>query len=272
MSSSSVDLPKSPPKALTFDVFGTVVNWRMTVTDTLIHSAQAKVSSSSRSADIPPEVRRRLAELTEKSWGEFAQQWRNSYKAFVKSYKPMEDPWVDIDSHHYRSLVELLHKWNLDGLYSKDEVEDLSKVWHFLEPWPDSASGLQKLGTKMITSTLSNGNQSLLKDLSEHGNLRFQLIQSSEDFKAYKPHPSTYLGAAKKMALDPGDVAMVAAHLVDLKAARNCGLRTVYVERPQEEDWDPKGKDYLDAKKWVDMWVKENEGGFMEVARRFGIE
>ena len=272
MASSSTDLTKASPKALAFDVFGTVVNWRKTVTTTLIYGAAAKVSSSSRSADLSPEVRRRLSELTDESWGQFAQQWRDAYKAFVKGYKPNEDPWRDIDTHHRLSLIELLKTWGLEGLYNEDEVEDLSEVWHLLEPWPDSPSGLHKLGTRFITSTLSNGNQSLLKDLNENGNLGFKILQSSEDFKAYKPHPSTYLGAAKKMGLKPDEVAMVAAHLVDLQAARNCGFKTIYVERRQEEDWNRNDKEYLDAKTWVDMWVTEDEDGFVEVARRFGID
>ena len=272
MASSSTDLTKTPPKALTFDIFGTVVNWRKTVMSILIYSAAAKVSSSSRSAEISPEVRRRLSKLTDESWRQFAQQWRDAYKVFVKGYKPNEDPWMDIDTHHRLSLIDLLKKWGLEGLYNDDEVEDLSLVWHFLEPWPDSSSGLQKLGTKFITSTLSNGNQSLLKDLDEHGNLGFKMLQSSEDFKAYKPHPSTYLGAAKKMRLKPDEVAMVAAHLVDLQAARSCGFKTIYVERRQEEDWNRSEKEYQDAKTWVDMWVSEDEDGFEEVARRFKID
>ena len=272
MASSSTDLTKTPPKALTFDIFGTVVDWRKTVTSMLIYSAAAKVSSSSRSAEISPEVRRRLSKLTDESWRQFAQQWRDAYKVFVKGYKPNEDPWRDIDTHHRLSLIDLLKKWGLEGLYNDDEVEDLSLVWHFLEPWPDSSSGLQKLGTKFITSTLSNGNQSLLKDLDEHGNLGFKMLQSSEDFKAYKPHPSTYLGAAKKMRLKPDEVAMVAAHLVDLQAARSCGFKTIYVERRQEEDWNRNEKEYQDAKTWVDMWVTEDEDGFEEVARRFKID
>jgi 2-haloacid dehalogenase len=272
MASSSTDLTKTPPKALTFDIFGTVVNWRKTVTSTLIYSAAAKVSSSSRSAEVSPEVRRRLSELTDESWGQFAQQWRDAYKVFVKGYKPNEDPWRDIDTHHRLSLIDLLKKWGLEGLYNDDEVEDLSLVWHFLEPWPDSSSGLHKLSTKFITSTLSNGNQSLLKDLDEHGNLGFKMLQSSEDFRAYKPHPSTYLGAAKKMGLKPDEVAMVAAHLVDLQAARSCGFKTIYVERGQEEDWNRNEKEYLDARMWVDMWVTEDEDGFEEVARRFKID
>lgn len=272
MDSARVDLTKVPLKALTFDVFGTVVNWRQTVTSTLMYSATAKISSSSRSADISPEIRRRLSELTNESWGEMAQQWRDTYKTFVQGYKPNEDPWKDIDTHHLLSLIDLLKKWGLECLFAEDEIEDLSKIWHFLDPWPDSSAGLCKLGTKFITSTLSNGNRSLLEDLNQHGNLGFKWLQSAEDFKAYKPHSSVYLGAVEKMDLSPGEVAMVAAHLTDLKAARSCGFKTIYVERKGEEDWIADGKQYLDAKTWVDMWVTEAEDGLLEVARRFGID
>ena len=269
--SSKYDIIQDPPKALTFDVFGTVVNWRKTVTETLIYNAAAKTFSSSRSANLSPEVRIRLSKLTDEDWGQFAQEWRNSYKQFVKGFVPGETEWRDIDSHHHLSLIELLKKWQLEDLYTKDEVEDLSLIWHFLDPWKDSSSGLQKLGTKFITSTLSNGNQSLLKDLDTHGNLAFKKLQSSADFKAYKPHPSVYHGAAKAMGLEPSQVAMVAAHLNDLKAARACGFRTIYVERRREEDWKPEQEEYKDATTWVDMWVAEGEDGFVEVARRFGI-
>ena len=150
-------------------------------------------------------------------------------------------------------------------------MEDLSLVWHYLDPWSDSSAGVHKLGTQFITSMLSNGNQSLLEDLNKHGKLGFQKVQSCADFKAYKPHPSTYLGAAKAMGYEPTDVAMVAAHLSDLKGARSTGYRTIYVERKGEADWSPDQEEYLDAKTWVDMWVKEEDGGFVEVARRFGI-
>jgi len=271
MASPSHDILKSQPKAMTFDVFGTVVNWRETVISTLIHSAAAKTSSSSRSANLSLELRSRLSKLTDEDWAQFAQEWRNSYKKFVKEFVPGKSEWRDIDTHHHLALIELLKKWELEGLYSDDEIQDLSVVWHFLDPWVDSSAGIHKLGTKFITSTLSNGNQSLLQDLQEHGNLGFKRLQSSADFKAYKPHPSTYLGAAKAMGLEPEDVAMVAAHLNDLKAARSCGFRTIYVERPREEDWSPGQEEYQDAKTWVDLWVKEDEDGFLEVARRFGI-
>jgi 2-haloacid dehalogenase len=272
MASTQADIYAAPPKALCFDVFGTVVDWRRTVTKTLISSAQAKTSSSSTSASLTPQARQRLSELTDTSWGEFAQEWRNTYKAFVSGYKPDEDEWRDIDTHHRLSLIELLRKWRLEGVYNDDEIEDLSKVWHFLDPWIDSAHGIEALGRKFITSTLSNGNQSLLKDLNKHGNLGFRLLQSSEDFKAYKPHPSTYLGAAKRMDLDPKDCAMVAAHLNDLRVARSLGYKTIYVERPLEEDWKPEQDEYHDAKTWVDLWVSQDERGFLEVARRFGID
>lgn len=268
---AAYDIISDPPKALTCDVFGTVVDWRITVTTTLIYSALSKTSSSSRSADLSPEVRLRLSTLTDSDWGKFAQEWRDSYKIFTSGFVPGESEWLDIDTHHHQSLIALLQKWDLEGLYTPDEIEALSQVWHYLDPWPDSSAGLESLGRMFITSTLSNGNQALLKDLDEQSKLGFKKLQSAEDFQAYKPHRSVYLGAAKAMGLEPKEVAMVAAHLSDLKAARECGFRTIYVERAQEEDWKVTSAEYQDAKGWVDMWVSSEDEGLLEVAQRFGL-
>lgn len=190
---------------------------------------------------------------------------------FVRTFVPGVTEWRDIDMHHHLSLIDLLKDWKLEGLYTKDEVEELSLIWHYLDPWSDSSAGIHQLNKQFITSTLSNGNPSLLKDLNKHGNLGFKQLQSSADFKAYKPHPSVYKGAAEAIGLEPAEVAMVAAHLDDLKAARSCGFRTIYVERKQEENWKPDQEDYKDTKNLVDMWVTEQEDGFLEVARRFGL-
>ena len=168
-------------------------------------------------------------------------------------------------------MIALLKQHGLGKLYNEEEIEKLSKVWHFLEPWKESCEGLQRLGTKFVTSTLSNGNHSLLRDLNEFGNLRFQLLQSAEDFKAYKPHSSVYQGAAMKLGLETGEVAMVAAHLGDLKYARATGMRTIYVEREGEEGLDLHSDEYAYAKAWVDMWVPKTEDGLVEVAKRFGL-
>lgn len=175
------------------------------------------------------------------------------------------------------SLIQLLKDWDLEGLYSEIEILELSRIWHFLDPWKDSSAGMKKLNTKFVTSSLSNGNHSILNDLNKHAQLDFKLLQSAEDFRAYKPHPSVYRGAVKKCLggltgadLDMAQCAMVAAHLLDLKAAKSLGMRTIYVERWKEEQ---KGTpEYEEAKGWVDMWVSEEEDGFLEVARRFGIE
>jgi len=249
---------------------GTVVDWRTTVTSKLISSASSKIASYSSSGGVSPDDRSQVLKLENQDWTEFSQDWRDSYKAFVHDFVPGETEWRDIDTHHYLSLLELLEKQNLDGIYTKEEVKEISLVWHFLDPWKDSSVGIHQLNSKFITSTLSNGNQSLLQDLEKHGNLGFNRLQSGADFRAYKPSPIVYTGAASAMGLDPGEVAMVAAHLSDLKAAKECGFQTIYVERKQEEDWGRDQKEYHDAASWVDMWVTEDEDGFIEVARRFG--
>ena len=155
-------------------------------------------------------------------------------------------------------------------------------IWHFLDPWSDSSPGLGLLNSKFQTATLSNGNTSLLTDLASHGSLPYTHILSAEDFKAYKPHPSVYLGAAQKLNLKPEECALVAAHLGDLAAAKKCGYQVIYIDRPQEEGWGREKVDKAMKEGWVDMWVDLQEGegfgslrkdgGFVEVARRFGIE
>jgi 2-haloacid dehalogenase len=261
----------SEVRGLTFDVFGTVVDWRSSIVTALQEAAERKLASPEFSS-LPAELQDRLRSVTEgQAWRAFAQAWRDSYGRFTRGFVPGKTPWKDIDAHHRDSLVELMEQYQLSGVYAAEEIEKLSKAWHFLTPWPDSAMGIRALGTKVVTATLSNGNQSLLHDLNEFGGLGFQRILSAEDFKAYKPSRQVYLGAIERLGLQPAQVAMVAAHLKDLKGARECGLRTVYVERQGEEEWEVGSEEYEDARRWVDIWVKEEEEGFLEVARRMGI-
>lgn len=255
--------PLASVKALTCDVFGTIVDWRSSVTEELYLRAFRKQSS-----EISDNLRSCLKTLGEEDWGRFAQEWRSSYSAFVKNFDPEKDSWKSVDQHHHDSLVELLGKWQLEDLYSSAEIKSLSLVWHRLAPWSDSASGLQELGKSVKTSTLSNGNATLLRDLDDFGSLGFQRVISAEQFKAYKPNPAVYLGAVRELGCEPGEVAMVAAHLSDLQGARACGLRTVYIERPGEEAWAKDEERYQRAKDWVDLWITEEEDGLVTFAQK----
>ena len=251
-------------KALAFDVFGTVVNWRASVVEELTLRAHRKLHSAHPAA---ADVKSRLESLTVQDWGRFAQEWRDSYKAFTTSFDPDKDDWKTIDAHHRDSLVALLEAWDLEELFSQNEIESLSLVWHRLAPWPDAPGGLRSLGEKFTTATLSNGNISLLQDLCGFGNLSFGRLFSAETFHAYKPNPATYLGLASQLGMEPCEVAMVAAHLGDLKAASECGLRTIYVQRADEEAWGEEEERFQGAKKWVDLWVTEEQVGLVALAR-----
>ncbi|KAI1104479.1 haloacid dehalogenase [Jackrogersella minutella] len=257
-------------KALTFDIFGTVVDHRTSVPLELGERAREKIASPTFGS-LPEATRARLQTMTEDDWGKVAQEWRTSYWEFTRSFVPGKSEWKDIDTHHYEALHGLLGKWGLTGTYTDDEVRSISQIWHRLKPWDDSAAGIRRLGIRFVTSTLSNGNQSLLQDLNAYGDLGFRKILSAADFGAYKPHPSTYLGAAAALGFRPDEVAMVAAHLGDLAGARSNGLRTIYVERHREESWSPDDLQYKEARGWVDLWVTESEDGLLEVARRLGI-
>ncbi|KAL7809149.1 haloacid dehalogenase [Trichoderma aethiopicum] len=256
----------TPIKALLFDVFGTLVDWRSSVTDEL--SLRIFRKQSSPEANLPPTLKARLEALTQSDWDRFVQEWRDSYTAFTRNFNPQTDEWKSIDEHHRDSLVELLRKWDLEGLFTEAEIESLSLVWHRLTPWPDSAQGLEELHGRYTTATLSNGNTSLLRDLADFGGLAFDHVFSAETFRAYKPDPGTYLGAVRALGLRPEEVALVAAHLKDLKAARECGLGTIYVEREREEEWGREEERFKEARGWVDLWVGEGAGGLLGVAER----
>ncbi|KAK3988630.1 haloacid dehalogenase [Cladorrhinum sp. PSN332] len=248
------DNPLQGIKALTFDVFGTLVSWRPTITSALSSSLLFPQSSPISALDL-------------------ANLWRSSYGHFTTTYDPATDPWKDIDAHHHDSLVSLLTSHGIP-LPTTEGLILLSKTWHFLPPHPDVPAALKTLSKHYKTATLSNGNTTLLHDLVKLGDLTFTSIISAEDFKAYKPNPKVYLGACEKLGggLEPGQVAMVAAHLGDLQAARSLGFKTVYIERLGEESWSAEEERYKAAREWVDVWVEEGESGLLEVVRRLGLE
>ena len=176
------------------------------------------------------------------------------------------------DDHHHNSLKDLLAQHRIDRLWTKDEVREISRIWHKLDPWSDSVDGLQAIKKRgLIVSALSNGNTSLLEDLKDHAKLPWSHIFSAEQFGAYKPNPAVYLGACEKLGLEPDQCAMVSSHLSELKAAKKCGLQAIYIERPREESWDAKQVQEAKESGWVTLWVGLDEklvkGGILEVHR-----
>lgn len=260
---------EQPPRALFFDVFGTVVEWRTCVPKALQAAAQNALNSPNK--EVSTDVRHRASALSEQDWLRLTEEWRESYGKFTAAFDPSQE-FVSVDQHHYNALRDLLRQRGIQDLFTDEELWDVTYSWHRLDPWPDSVAGLNLLNKKFVTSTLSNGNMSLLQDLKQHGSLPFTHLVSSENFGAYKPSPKVYNGAAQRLELDPSQCALVAAHLKDLKAAKACGFQTIYLERALEEEWSPDQIEQAKTEGIVDLWMSLDSGGLPEVARRFGIE
>ncbi|KAL8832183.1 MAG: hypothetical protein Q9170_004981 [Blastenia crenularia] len=266
----------NPPKALLFDVFGTLVDWRTTVSHTLSTQAALALNSPS-STSLPPAV---CLFASTVSWPDFAQEWRDTYKTFTTSNSSpsskSKHAFKTVDQHHYDSLVRLLADHNLTGLWSPDQLHSIARIWHFLDPWSDTSPALHDLSKSFVLCTLSNGNVSLLRDLAAHADLPFSRILSSEHFGAYKPSPLVYNGAAEHLGLRAEQCALVAAHLGDLKAAKECGYQTIYVERVDEEDWSAEETMAARREGWIDMWIglddqRVSMGGLAEIKGRFAV-
>ena len=263
------------PQSNAAQVFGTVVDWRKTVTKYLERRSLETLNSDSSS--IATVIRVRCSKV---DWYIFAQEWRSSYYEFTsdqakRRYNGEPLALKTVDDHHLDSLRALLDHHGISGLWTDEEVIKVSRIWHYLDAWPDSSLGLLALkDTGLIVCTLSNANVEILTDMAAHADLPWTHIFSVEKFGAYKPHPSVYTGVCKELELEPGQCAMVSAHLADLEAARECGLQTIYVERSQEESWPIEKIDGAKSEGWVDMWVRIGdddtvEGGFLEIARNF---
>lgn len=207
------------PKALTFDVFGTVVDWRSSI----IREATALGSRLGVRSD----------------WAAFADAWRAGYKPAMQRVRSGDLPWTKIDDLHRMILDEIAPRFGLDGL-SDAERADLNLVWHRLDPWPDAVEGLTRLGQSFLIASLSNGNVALLTDLAKHAGLPWDLVMSAELFGHYKPDPEVYRRSAEWLDLDPDEVMMVAAHPSDLRAAAAEGFQTAFVARPLE--YGPAGR------------------------------
>lgn len=204
-------------KALVFDVFGTVVDWRGSV----IREAEALGRAKGLTVD----------------WTAFAEEWRREgYIAATQRVRRGEVEWQNVDQLHRRMLEALLPKYGITGL-SPAEVDDLNRVWHRLTPWPDSIPGLTRLRRKYVISPLSNGSFALLTNMAKHAGLPWDCIISTELVRTYKPDPKAYAAAYTLLGLEPDEVMLGAAHVNDLRAARACGLQTGYVPRPDE--WGP---------------------------------
>ncbi len=201
------------PSALVFDIFGTVVDWHGSVVRELVRSG----------LPVDPPA--------------FAEAWRAGYAPAMDEVRRGLLPWANIDGLHRRILDRLLAERGV--ALTEAAATALNRVWHRLDPWPDSVPGLARLKRLAPLATLSNGHVALLIDLARHGALPFDAVLSAELFGHYKPDPEVYLGAARLLDVPPSALLMVAAHPSDLRAAGACGLRTALVLRPREHG--PKG-------------------------------
>lgn len=152
------------------------------------------------------------------------------------------------------------------SLFTAPQLRQISLTWHHLPPWPDTVRGLELLNTKFTTATLSNTYNELMQSLVSHSSIPFQHVYTSDLFDSFKPNPKVYLGAAEKLGVKPEECALVAAHLFDLKGAKQCGFYAIYVERPLEE----KNPD-LRGEGIPDMYIREDDEGFIALAERLGL-
>jgi 2-haloacid dehalogenase len=201
-------------RACLFDVFGTVVDWRTSVSRDLAAFASEKG-------------------VTGVDWLEVAVEWRKLYQPSMEEVRSGRRAWTILDVLHRESLEKLISRYGIKGL-SEADLGDMNRAWHRLDPWPDVVEGLTRLKKKYVIAPCSNGNIALMVNMAKRAQLPWDCILGAETARAYKPMPEAYLASCRMLGLEPASVMMVAAHNADLKAAKAQGLNTAFVLRPTE--------------------------------------
>jgi len=195
-------------RALAFDVFGTLLDWR------------SGVAEAFRAAGVADDAE------------ELADTWRAAFFSMTGEVNSGARPWGNVDELHRSALDRLLADRGIE--VPADQRERLVAAWHQLDSWPDVREGLEALRRERVVTALSNAHVALLVDLTRYGDLRFDCLVSAEVARVYKPDPEVYLTAVRLLALEPDELMLVAAHPLDLEGARGAGLRTAFIDRPLE--------------------------------------
>jgi 2-haloacid dehalogenase len=200
-------------KALFFDVFGTLVDWR---------------------SGIARESERVLAPLGHAlDWTAFADAWRSEYQPSMEEVRAGRIPFSKLDILHRRNLERILARFGIAQL-PEDVIQALNRAWHVLPAWPEVPGALARLKPLFLLAPVSNGNIGLMVRLARANDLPWDAILGAEIAGDYKPKPRVYLASAEALDLRPDECMMVAAHSSDLAAAAACGLKTAHVARPNE--------------------------------------
>jgi 2-haloacid dehalogenase len=222
-------------KAIVFDVFGTLVDWRGSVAAGLA----AFGADRGLRAD----------------WVALTDAWRGAYKPAMDAVRKGEREWTTLDELHRDALADLAPKFGL--ALADADLDELVGIWHRLTPWPDSLAGLTALKRRFVVGSLSNGHVALQVNLAKHTGFPWDMIFASDMFRHFKPDAEVYLSACRFLGLAPGEVMLGASHNEDLAAARALGLRTGFISRPMEfgapderarpaEDWDVVAESVVD--------------------------
>jgi 2-haloacid dehalogenase len=226
-------------RALVFDTFGTVVDWRTGI------AREAGRFLATHGSDADPEA--------------FADAWRERYAPAMEVVRSGRRPFTRLDVLHRENLVAILPDFGIDPAeVPATTLDDLNRAWHRLDPWPDSLAGLHRVRLRFLIAPLSNGNIILLANMAKRAGIPWDCILGAEVVQAYKPTPQSYLRTADVLAMRPEEIGLVAAHNSNLAAARGCGFRTLFVPRPREhgpgqttdltpaQNWDLVATDFED--------------------------
>lgn len=196
-------------KAVFFDFMGTCLDWHRGIVKAL------------------PEA------IKETDRSDFALEWRQAYFDSNAARLAAGEPHEDIDITLFKTLNAQLAKHPAySELFDVGTKQQCIAAWHSMPAWPDVPPALEQVqaaGYELFV--FANGTTRLQLDLCRSSGLRFNMLFSSQLLGVYKPAPESYIKTLELVGVKPEESVMVAAHAYDVRGAKDCGMKTVYVHR-----------------------------------------
>jgi 2-haloalkanoic acid dehalogenase type II len=195
------------PSTITFDCYGTLVDWEAGIAAFLNEILRAKRAT----ANIPEVVR-----VREDIDFELVQGPYKPYKEILRL-----------------SLRETFHRFQVAY---KDEDGD--RLVQSVPTWPifkETRIALERLARKHRLGIISNIDKDIIKQTKANLGVQFAVTVTAEEAGSYKPSLAPFQLALKKLGAEPAGVLHVSSGFrYDVPPARRLGLKTAWVNRKSE--------------------------------------
>jgi 2-haloacid dehalogenase len=189
--------------ALTFDCYGTLIDWETGAIETL----------------RPLLLKRQIA----LSDDEIVTSFQDIDAALCEQpYRPYRAVLADVVEEFGRRFGFSV------GAADRELLAESVASW---KPFPDTVDTLRALGGRYRMGIISNIDDDLIATTLKQLGVKFDLVVTAEQTRCYKPSSAIFEEALRRLAVEPRHIAHVAEGVTEIPPAKQLGCATIWVRR-----------------------------------------